>query len=133
VAAKSSQASSDLVGSTPRQASVRVTGRGTARFMRAVGVLWSTVMAASPSLISHAPLSYGSAVSLTVAPQDSGVVMTQARDRLLTASEVADIFRVDRKTVTRWAADGLIKSTRTPGGHRRFRESDVRVFLGRHG
>lgn len=50
-------------------------------------------------------------------------------DSLLTPGEVADKFRVDPKTVSRWAADGKIGSIRTPGGHRRFRESEVRAIL----
>jgi excisionase family DNA binding protein len=53
----------------------------------------------------------------------------RARDRLLTPSEVASLFRVDPKTVTRWAASGRLRSLRTPGGHRRFRESDIRALL----
>ncbi len=52
-----------------------------------------------------------------------------ARDRLLTPGEVAQLFRVDPKTVTRWAAAGRISSIRTPGGHRRFRETEVRALL----
>ena len=51
------------------------------------------------------------------------------RERLLTPGEVAALFRVDPKTVTRWAAAGRIGSIRTPGGHRRFRESEVRALL----
>ena len=51
------------------------------------------------------------------------------RDRLLTPGEVATLFRVDPKTVTRWAAAGRINSIRTPGGHRRFRQSEVRALL----
>jgi len=50
-------------------------------------------------------------------------------DRLLTPGEVAALFRVDPKTVTRWAASGRIGSIRTPGGHRRFRESEVNALL----
>jgi excisionase family DNA binding protein len=50
-------------------------------------------------------------------------------DPLLTPAEVAALFRVDPKTVTRWAATGRLRSLRTPGGHRRFRESDVRALL----
>jgi excisionase family DNA binding protein len=53
----------------------------------------------------------------------------EARERLLTPGEVASLFRVDPKTVTRWAAAGRIGSIRTPGGHRRFRESEVRALL----
>lgn len=51
-------------------------------------------------------------------------------ERLLTPGEVAALFRVDPKTVTRWAASGRISSIRTPGGHRRFRESEVKALLG---
>ena len=50
-------------------------------------------------------------------------------DRLLTPGEVAGMFRVDPKTVTRWASAGRLGSIRTPGGHRRFRETEVRALL----
>lgn len=53
-------------------------------------------------------------------------------DRLLLPGEVAKMFRVDPKTVTRWAAKGLLKSIRTPGGHRRYWESEVRNLIGEH-
>lgn len=49
--------------------------------------------------------------------------------RLLTPAEVGGMFRVDPKTVTRWAKAGRLRSVRTPGGHRRFYESDVRRLL----
>lgn len=49
--------------------------------------------------------------------------------RLLTPGEVASLFRVDPKTVTRWATAGRIGSIRTPGGHRRFREAEVNELL----
>lgn len=49
--------------------------------------------------------------------------------KLLTPGEVAEMFRVDPKTVTRWAASGRIAAIRTPGGHRRYKESDVRALL----
>lgn len=51
------------------------------------------------------------------------------KGRLLTPGEVALMFRVDPKTVTRWAAAGRISSIRTPGGHRRFRECEIRALL----
>lgn len=53
----------------------------------------------------------------------------ESSDRLLTPGEVAAMFRVDPKTVTRWAAAGRISSIRTPGGHRRFRELEVQALL----
>lgn len=52
-----------------------------------------------------------------------------APDSLLTPSEVATMFRVDPKTVTRWAKAGKISAIRTLGGHRRFHESEVRQLL----
>jgi excisionase family DNA binding protein len=51
-----------------------------------------------------------------------------ANDRLLTPSEVAAMFRVDPKTVTRWAKKGKLTSRRTPGGHRRYSETEVRAI-----
>jgi excisionase family DNA binding protein len=59
--------------------------------------------------------------------------VVESRDRLLTPGEVASLFRVDPKTVTRWAAAGRINSIRTPGGHRRFRESEIRALLRQDG
>jgi excisionase family DNA binding protein len=52
-------------------------------------------------------------------------------EALLTPAEVAALFRVDPKTVTRWARAGKLTSLRTLGGHRRYRESEVRNLLGR--
>ena len=48
---------------------------------------------------------------------------------LLTPREVAVMFRVDPKTVTRWARDGKLASIRTLGGHRRYREAEIRTRL----
>jgi len=50
-------------------------------------------------------------------------------EKLLTPAEVAAMFRVDPKTVTRWAKAGKISSIRTLGGHRRYREVEVRSLL----
>jgi excisionase family DNA binding protein len=59
---------------------------------------------------------------------------TPDAEPLLTPSEVATLFRVDPKTVTRWAKAGKLSSIRTLGGHRRYRESEVRALLaGRSG
>jgi excisionase family DNA binding protein len=49
--------------------------------------------------------------------------------RLLTPAEVAAMFRVDPKTVTRWARDGRLTAVRTLGGHRRYVESEVLALL----
>ncbi|MDA8286817.1 MAG: BldC family transcriptional regulator [Acidimicrobiales bacterium] len=50
-------------------------------------------------------------------------------DTLLTPAEVAALFRVNPKTVTRWARAGKITAIRTLGGHRRFRASEIRRCL----
>ena len=52
-------------------------------------------------------------------------------ERLLTPAEVARIFRVDPKTVTRWDKAGKLHAVRTLGGHRRFRSSEVQALLER--
>ena len=52
-------------------------------------------------------------------------------ERLLTPAEVAGLFRVDPKTVTRWAKSGKLSSIRTLGGHRRYWENEVRRLLDR--
>jgi len=48
---------------------------------------------------------------------------------LLTPAEVASMFRVDPKTVTRWAKAGKLTSIKTLGGHRRYKESEVQALL----
>lgn len=48
---------------------------------------------------------------------------------LLTPAEVAKLFRVDPKTVTRWAKAGKLTAIRTLGGHRRYRKSEVQTLL----
>ncbi|ABW13765.1 DNA binding domain, excisionase family [Parafrankia sp. EAN1pec] len=50
-------------------------------------------------------------------------------ESMLTPGEVATLFRVDPKTVTRWARAGKLTSIRTLGGHRRYREAEVRAAL----
>ena len=50
-------------------------------------------------------------------------------ERLLTPGEVALMFNFAPKTVTRWASTGRIGSIRTPGGHRRFRASEIDGLL----
>ena len=52
-----------------------------------------------------------------------------SQETLLTPSEVATLFRVDPKTVTRWAKAGKLTAVKTLGGHRRYKESEVRALL----
>ena len=53
----------------------------------------------------------------------------ESTEKLLTPAEVASLFRVDPKTVTRWAKAGKLSSIRTLGGHRRYRESEIRTLI----
>ena len=48
---------------------------------------------------------------------------------LMTPAEVAALFRVDPKTVTRWADAGKITAVRTLGGHRRYLRHEVMTLL----
>ena len=54
---------------------------------------------------------------------------TDTPGALLTPSEVASMFRVDPKTVTRWAKAGKLSAIRTLGGHRRYSEAEVKSLL----
>lgn len=60
--------------------------------------------------------------------------MSVTPEPLLTVKEVARVYRVDPRTVNKWAKDGVIKSVRTPGGRlRRFRPADVEAQLAADG
>lgn len=48
---------------------------------------------------------------------------------LMTPGEVARMFGVDPKTVTRWADAGKLSALRTLGGHRRYRADEVVTLL----
>jgi excisionase family DNA binding protein len=56
-------------------------------------------------------------------------VSSARNESLLTPAEVAALFRVDPKTVSRWAEAGKISSIRTLGGHRRYRASEIRSIF----
>ncbi len=53
----------------------------------------------------------------------------EVTEKLLTPSEVAELFKVNPKTVTRWARAGKITAIRTLGGHRRFRADEIRSLF----
>lgn len=46
-------------------------------------------------------------------------------DELLLAKEVAKLFGVSPKTVSRWTLDGKLPSIRTPGDQPRYRKSEI--------
>lgn len=55
--------------------------------------------------------------------------MAETDEDFLKPSDVAKIFKVDPKTVTRWGQQGKLPCVRTPGGHHRYRRSDIEKFL----
>lgn len=65
----------------------------------------------------------------TPAPGDGPFAGPPTDDTLMTPAEVAALFRVDPKTVTRWATAGKLMSLRTLGGHRRYHAGQVRALL----
>ncbi len=64
-----------------------------------------------------------------LAPALLGAGQAVGSEALLKPGEVAEIFRVDPKTVARWAKAGKISCVRTLGGHRRFREAEIRALV----
>jgi excisionase family DNA binding protein len=56
-------------------------------------------------------------------------VLLRPAEELLTPGQVAKIFRVNVKTVSRWSRQGKLKAVLTLGGHRRFRASEVKAAI----
>jgi excisionase family DNA binding protein len=50
-------------------------------------------------------------------------------ERLLKPSEAAALFGVDRKSLVNWVRAGKLTAQRTMGGHRRYRETEVRTLI----
>jgi excisionase family DNA binding protein len=50
-------------------------------------------------------------------------------EQMLTPSEVAATFGAQTQTVGRWARAGKVRFITTPGGHRRYREADIRALM----
>ncbi|MCX6402423.1 MAG: helix-turn-helix domain-containing protein [Actinobacteria bacterium] len=55
--------------------------------------------------------------------------MNQETERMLRPREVAVLFKVDPKTVTRWAKTGRLSPITLPSGHRRYRATDVEALM----
>ena len=56
-------------------------------------------------------------------------LLKDAEGRLLTRSEVAEIFQVSPSTVTRWAEADKLPSVKTLGGHRRYESKAVMALV----
>ena len=53
-------------------------------------------------------------------------------DKLLKRGEVAKMFGVNARTVTRWSDRGLLPFIQTPTGQRRYRYGDVKAAAAIH-
>lgn len=61
--------------------------------------------------------------------REGGSAVPSPNRVVLTPAEVAELFKVVPKTVSRWASEGRLPSFRTIGGHRRFYEDEVRPLI----
>ena len=60
-----------------------------------------------------------------MAAQPSGKAATTYPSYLRTA-QMAEILYVSPKTVSRWAKEGKLSFLKTPGGHRRYPDAEIR-------
>lgn len=65
-------------------------------------------------------------------PPPPPVVDGWSFEELLTPAEVANLMRVNPKTVTRWAVAGRLVSLSTLGGHRRYSGQQIRALMQGH-
>ncbi len=64
----------------------------------------------------------------------SRVVDAPSEDvRWLTLGKACRVLGVDESTLRRWADSGHVRAFRTPGGHRRFAESEIQAFVAGRG
>lgn len=53
------------------------------------------------------------------------------REKPFTTGELAELFNVNPRTVSRWATTKNIPHFRTLGGHRRYHAEDVAKYFGK--
>ena len=49
---------------------------------------------------------------------------------LLRTNEIVKRYKLSRHTLLNYEKTGILKTYKTPGGHRRFLESDIKKLLG---
>ena len=54
------------------------------------------------------------------------------KDKIFSISEAAEYLGVSPLTLRNWERQVKVRAFRTPGGHRRFRKSDLDVIIGGH-
>lgn len=62
-------------------------------------------------------------------PELGGKCFYHRAQRLLSIQDVAQMIGMCEKTVQRMTKEGRIPCTLTDGGHRRFKEEDIKKFL----
>lgn len=62
---------------------------------------------------------------MTISEQAKIGLYEETQDELMTPAEVAILFQVNPKTVSRWSRAGRLTALRTLGGHRRFQRREV--------
>lgn len=73
-------------------------------------------------------------MALNLVPMTSALITERPRmadndEEWLTPKQVADLFHVEARTVSRWESQGKLEAARTLGQHRRFRKSDVLALI----
>jgi len=53
----------------------------------------------------------------------------EVENRMISMSEAARILGVSAQTIRTWCSSGKMKHSRTPGGHRMFKLSDVERMM----
>lgn len=54
------------------------------------------------------------------------------QQRLYSTEDISNMLSVAKTTVKRWTAEGKLQCIKTPGGHRKFKDSDVRHFMSQY-
>ena len=83
----------------------------------------------NPGETGHSTIAACRTSQATIAKEDTVIIEPVDWDVLLKPSQVAAMLAVEPKTVTSWANAGIVSSTRTPGGHRRYRKSEIVALL----
>ena len=61
--------------------------------------------------------------------QGLGGILEKIGEQLLTVEEVCQYLRITRATVDNWRQAGKLVALKTPGGHLRFRLSEIQRLL----
>jgi diguanylate cyclase (GGDEF)-like protein/PAS domain S-box-containing protein/excisionase family DNA binding protein len=91
------------------------------------GRVWSGLLEATRPEPAKAADAGAAGVELALA--DAG----RHAEETLSLGQAARALRISTSTARRWADDGRLGATRTPGGHRRFATSEVRRLLAERG